>query len=93
MGADAGRDPAKRCPPEQYDAGREFVERCPQECAAHNLQPQTHADTIEACPRPDRGATPNTLGMSIFTYDITPHQKRRAVDVCLDCAQKRHLGG
>ena len=28
------------------DAGRELVELCPQECAAHDLRLQTHADTI-----------------------------------------------
>ena len=39
-------DDAASCPPEQHDAGRELVERCPQEWAAHDLQPQTHAETI-----------------------------------------------
>ncbi|MEI7674047.1 MAG: hypothetical protein WCK00_18245, partial [Deltaproteobacteria bacterium] len=92
-GHDAGREPAERCPPEQHDDGRELVEQCPQKWAAHDLQPQTHADTIEACPRPERGATPNTLEIPIFTHNITPHQKRRAVEICLDCTQKRHLTG
>jgi hypothetical protein len=32
------------------DAGRELVERYPQECAAHDLQLKTHADTIYGDP-------------------------------------------
>ena len=40
------RPPPKIHIPWGDDAGRELVERCPQECAAHDLQLQTHADTI-----------------------------------------------
>ena len=50
-----GHDAAS-CPPEQHDVGSELVERCPQECAAYDLQPQAHADTIYGDPEYSRDA-------------------------------------
>jgi hypothetical protein len=44
------RPPPKAHAPWGHDAGREPVERSPHECAAHDLQPQAHADTIYGDP-------------------------------------------
>jgi hypothetical protein len=78
--------PAILCPSTRQQEGVDDAIPC-------ILEPQGNVKAFRACPRPDRGATPNTPGMPIFTHNITPHQKRRTVDVCLDCAQKQHLTG
>ena len=44
------RPPPKAHAPWEHDAGREPVERCPHECAAGDLQLQTHTDTIYGDP-------------------------------------------
>ena len=76
-----------RPPPKIYDPPN-------RESATADLLIQPHTDIIGACPRPDRGATPNTPGMITYSHDvITHHIKMRDGEVCLNSVDNASFAG
>lgn len=64
------------------------------EYATADLLIQPHTDIIGTCPRPDRGATPNTPGMITYSHDvITHHIKMRDGEVCLNSGDNASFAG